>query len=58
MGGIGELFRNLALIAFTTPFVEPFLSGGQIEIVRAASGVVIGLVFLAIALIFDHERRD
>lgn len=57
-GGIGELFRNLSLIAFGTPFIEPFLSGGPIDPLRAGGGFVAGLVFLTIALIFDHERRD
>ena len=57
-GGLAELLRNFALVAFGAPFVEPFLTGQPINDERAAFGGVFGVVFVVFALILDHERSD
>lgn len=56
--GIAEFFRNFSLVAFTAPFVEPWLTGGIMNSTRALIGVSTGFVFLVDAIILDHERRD
>jgi hypothetical protein len=57
-GGIAEFLRNLALIAFGAPFVEPLVTGASIEAGRAATAFFWGILFLTISIIFDHERQD
>jgi hypothetical protein len=57
-GGVGEFFRNIAVIAFSAPFIEPVLTGDAINADLAIAGIFVGFAFLATAIILDHERRD
>lgn len=57
-GGLAELFRNFALIAFSTPFIEPLVTGQPPDGATAPLALLWGFLFLAVSLIFDHERRD
>jgi hypothetical protein len=57
-GGIAEFCRNVALITFGTPFIEPSLSGGAINLPLVFGGALLGVAFIVLSLIFDHERSD
>jgi hypothetical protein len=58
-GGLADLVRNFALVAFTAPFLEPLLTGGAgIDAGRASAGIGVGLVFLWTSIILDHERSE
>jgi hypothetical protein len=57
-GGLAELLRNLGLISFSTAFVEPLFTGGQTSSERIWAGAFWGLLFVAMSVIVDHERRE
>jgi hypothetical protein len=57
-GGWAEFVRNLALLLFGAPFVEPLLSGAALDAPRALFGIGLGLALLLFSSILDHERRD
>jgi hypothetical protein len=50
--------RNLALLFFGAPFVEPLLAAAPLEIGLAGRGVGVGIVLLGLSTILDIERRD
>jgi hypothetical protein len=57
-GGWAEFVRNLALLFFGAPFVEPLLAGAAVDLGLAIRGLVAGIVLLALSTILDVERRD
>jgi uncharacterized membrane protein YcjF (UPF0283 family) len=57
-GGVSEYLRNLSLIVLTAQLVEPLITRQPVAAPTAAAGVAIALVFFAVSVIFDHERRD
>ncbi len=56
--GWAEFLRNLALLFFGAPFVEPLLSGAPITVTNAVYGTLIALALFVLATILDVERRD
>lgn len=56
--GWAEFLRNLALLFFGAPFVEPLLSGAPLDASRAFVGLTIGVVIMVASSILDNERRD
>jgi len=57
-GGWTEFARNLALLFFNAPFVEPLLTGASVDPGLAFRGVAVGIVLLIVSTILDVERRD
>lgn len=57
-GGWAEFLRNLALLFFGAPFVEPLLSGAPVAAANAIYGTLIALALFVLATILDIERRD
>ena len=55
-GGIAEFWRNAALVAMSTPFAEPLLTGAPIDVVRAFVGLTFGFGLLSMSVIIDHRR--
>jgi hypothetical protein len=57
-GGWAEFARNLAVLFFGAPFVEPLLTGAELDPTLAVRGIGAGIVLLVISTILDIERRD
>ena len=56
--GWAEFLRNLALLFFGAPFLEPLLSGAPVAVANASYGTLIALALFVLATILDIERRD
>jgi hypothetical protein len=57
-GGWAEFARNIALLPFGAPFIDPLLTGADLDWDLADAGIAFGLALVVVATIFDLERED
>ena len=56
---LAEFFRNLALLLFGAPLVEPLLTnGGGFDPIKAIAGGGLGVAVLAVSLYIESQRKD